>query len=225
MIPKILLSLCLVLGFSTVACAAPAKWQQSYDAGYRDKNGAWVGGSEIMHLAGHKGKLYAANGYWLDARWVIPPDGQKQSAQVLRLDKVSGPWQVDLDLGKANDLGLEYMKGNILKSVIFTRDGEGHVLKTPVQLLVMAAGANFERGGAVSAWVRNDRTGKWNHTLVRHGSNAGGVRWVPRDLQVYRDRVTGVERLFLLLGNPGIISGIYDSKEPSRSQKLSVENT
>ncbi|HIG80536.1 MAG TPA: hypothetical protein EYQ62_02585, partial [Verrucomicrobiales bacterium] len=180
---------------------------QSYDAGYLDKNGAYAGGSEIMHLAAHKEKLYAANGYWLDARWVIPPEGQKQSAQVLRLDKADGRWQVDLDLGRANDLGLEFMKGNILKSVSFSTTGEGRVLNAPVQLLVMAAGANFERGGAVSAWVRDDAAGKWHHTLVRHGSNAGGVRWVPRDLQVYRDRVTGIDRIFLLLGNPGIISG------------------
>ena len=154
------------------AMAAPAKWLQSYDAGYLDTKGHWAGGSEIMHLASHKRKLYAANGYWLDARWVIPPEGQKQSAQVLRLDKANGQWQVDLDLGKANDLGLEYMKGNILKSVTFTRDNNGRLLNAPVQLLVMAAGANFERGGAVSTWIRNDDTEKWDHTLVRHGSNA-----------------------------------------------------
>ena len=199
-----------------VTMAEPSKWLQSFDAGYFDEKGQWAGGSEIMHLASHKGKLYAANGYWLDARWVIPPDGQKQSAQVLRLDQANGKWQVDLDLGKVNDLGLEYMKGNILKSVTFTRDGQGRLLKSPAQLLVLAAGANFERGGAVSCWVRNDDSGKWNHTLVRHGSNSGGVRWVPRDLQVYRDKVTGVERIFLLLGNPGIISGVYDPGEVSR---------
>ncbi|MBT5845611.1 MAG: hypothetical protein HOH86_03325, partial [Verrucomicrobiales bacterium] len=192
MITNTFFSLSLCFAVSTTAFAAPAKWMQSYDAGYLDKNGAYAGGSEIMHLAAHKEKLYAANGYWLDARWVIPPEGQKQSAQVLRLDKADGRWQVDLDLGRANDLGLEFMKGNILKSVSFSTTGEGRVLNAPVQLLVMAAGANFERGGAVSTWVRNDETGKWHHTLVRHGSNAGGVRWVPRDLQVYRDRVTGI---------------------------------
>ena len=89
--------------------AAPAKWQQSYDAGYLDTKGHWAGGSEIMHLASHKGKLYAANRYWLDARWVIPPEGQKQSAQVLRLDAANERWQVDLDMGKSNGLGLRYM--------------------------------------------------------------------------------------------------------------------
>ena len=34
---------------------------------------------EIMHLVAHKGKLYAANGYWADARWLIPPDAERQS--------------------------------------------------------------------------------------------------------------------------------------------------
>ncbi len=189
-------------------------WTLSYDAGYTDANDAWAGGSEIMHLAAHAGKLYAANGYWVDARWVIPPDAQKQSAQVLRLDAADGKWQVDLDTGRSNEFGLRYMKGNILKSVTFTRDGSGKPLPQPQSLLVMAAGANFERGGAVSAWVRDDALGTWSHTLVRHGSNAGGVRWVPRDMEVYRDKVTGVERLFLLLGNPGVTSGVYDPSTP-----------
>ena len=169
-----------------------ACWVQSYDAGYPDANGAWAGGSEMMHLASHKGMLFASNGYWVDSHWVIPPEGQRQSAQVLRLDAPESQWQVELDMGKSNDdLGLEYMKGNILKSVTFTRDAEGEKLDQPKTLLVMAAGANFERGGAGSAWVRDDASGKWTHTLVRHGSSAGGVRWVPRDIEVYRDKVTG----------------------------------
>ena len=201
--------------FSGIALFASAgvcwadQWAQSYDAGYVDANGARAGGSEIMHLAAHQGKLHAANGYWVDSHWVIPPDGQKQSAQVLRLDSASGRWQVDLDLGKSNDLGLEYMKGNVLKSVTFTRDASGAPLQEPKNYLVMAAGANFERGGAVSAWVRNDEDGTWTHTLVRHGSRVGGIRWVPRDMEVYQDKITGVEHLFMSLGNPGIISGVY----------------
>ncbi len=201
-------------GTATSGAATGDRWTQSYDAGHTDDNGAYAGGSEIMHLVSHKGKLYAANGYWVDARWVIPPDAEKQSAQVLRLDSTDGSWQVDLDTGRSNGYGLRYMKGNILKSVTFTRDDSGKRLRQPQNLLVMSAGANFERGGAVSAWVRHDATGTWTHTLVRHGSNAGGVRWVPRDMEVYRDKVTGVERLFLLLGNPGVISGVYDPSTP-----------
>lgn len=206
-----------ILALSTAFLAADPidGWVQSYDAGYFDEKGAYAGGSEIMHLASHQEKLFAANGYWMDGRWAIPPEGQKQSAQVLRLDSAGGQWQVDLDTGKGNDLGLEYMKGNILKSVTFHFDAAGNPLASPRSLLVMAAGARFDRGGAVSAWVRNDKSGKWHHTLVRHGSAVGGVRWVPRDMQVYRDKVTGREKLFLLLGNPGVITGEFDPEEPS----------
>ena len=202
--------------FSVRADEAEARWVQSYNAGYTDRNGAHAGGSEIMHLVPHKGKLYAANGYWVDSRWVIPPDAEKQSAQVLRLDSADGHWQVDLDTGKANGFDLRYMKGNILKSVTFTRDAAGRRLEKPQNLLVMAAGANFERGGAVSTWVKDDSSGRWIHTLVRHGSTAGGVRWVPRDMEIYRDKETGIERLFLLLGNPGVTSGVYDPNLPGK---------
>ena len=217
---RVVESLALV-GLLIVTCAPlgadeQARWIQSYDAGYTDDRGAFAGGSEIMHLAAHKGKLYAANGYWVDSHWDIPPDAERQSAQVLRLDSADGRWQVDLDMGKSNGLGLGYMKGNILKSVTFTRDAAEELLAKPQNLLVMAAGANFERGGAVSAWVRDDDKGTWTHTLVRHGSAVAGVRWVPRDMEIYRDKVTGIERLFLLLGNPGIITGVYDSATPSK---------
>jgi hypothetical protein len=193
-----------------------AHWTQSYDAGYEDLKGAYAGGSEIMHIVSHKGKLYASNGYWVDAHWVIPPDGQKQSAQVLRLDSLAGKWQVDLDMGQSNDRELAYMKGNILKSVTFTQDASGKPLPSPENLLIMAAGANFERGGAVSSWTRNDKKNTWVHTLVRHGSSVGGIRWVPRDMEVYRDKKTGIERIFLSLGNPGIVSGVYDPTIPGK---------
>ncbi len=194
----------------------PARWSLSYDAGYRDENGAYAGGSEIMHIVAHQGKLYAANGYWMDAHWGIPPDAEKQSAQVLRLDSSGGTWQVDLEMGKTNGYDLRYMKGNILKSVTFSYGADGKRLPKPVNLLVIAAGATFERGGAVSAWVRNNETGTWNHTIVRHGANTGGIRWVPRDMEVYRDKVTGAERLILLLGNPGVVSGVYDPTAPGK---------
>ena len=108
------------------------------------------------------------------------------------------------------------MKGNILKSITFTRDGFGQLLPKPQNLLVMAAGAYTEKHGVASAWVRDDAAGTWKHGIVKYGSHAVGTRWIPRDMEVYRDKVTGVERLFLLIGNPGIISGVYDASLPAK---------
>jgi len=194
-------------------------WRQSYDAGYIDENGAYAGGSEIMHLAPHKDKLFATNGYWMDERWTRPEYREKQSAQVLRLDKADGQWQVDLDLGQSgagtgdgvDGMCLRYMKGNILKSIRFTRDGQGRELPQPIQLLVMAAGAHPGRQGVVSVWVRDDDTATWRHTIVLRGLRTGDMRYIPRDMEVYQDKVTGLERLFLLCGNSGIMSGVYDA--------------
>ena len=194
-----------------------AHWTQSYDAGYEDLKGAYAGGSEIMHIVSHKGKLYASNGYWVDAHWVIPPDGQKQSAQVLRLDSLAGKWQVDLDMGQSNDRGTGlHERQHSQVRYLYPRRFRQTPPKSAENLLVMAAGANFERGGAVSSWTRNDKKNTWVHTLVRHGSSVGGIRWVPRDMEVYRDKKTGIERIFLSLGNPGIVSGVYDPTTPGK---------
>ena len=65
-----LLLLLLLLGRPTpgwtqrpaAATGARLGWEQSYKAGYRDRQGAWAGGSEIMHIKAHKGMLFAFNG-------------------------------------------------------------------------------------------------------------------------------------------------------------------
>ena len=192
-------------------------WQQSYKAGYQDCNGRYAGGSEIMHIVPHKGKLYAANGYWTDTRWLVDYE-DRQSAQVLRLDSSDGEWEVELELGEANGLNRRYMKGNILKSVTFTHDASGAELPEPENVLVMSAGAYYDepRKGVVSVWVRNDDKNTWSHTFVKSGSAIHDMRWIPRDIDIYTDTVTGIQRIFLLMGNPGIISGVYDPSQPTK---------
>ena len=51
-----------VMAALPAALGGPPGWHQSYRAGYRDKAGAWAGGSEIMHIEPHGGVLYAFNG-------------------------------------------------------------------------------------------------------------------------------------------------------------------
>jgi hypothetical protein len=187
-------------------------WRWSYSAGYIDSAGRYAGGSEIMHLASHKGKLYAANGYWKDSHWEVPEGEPKQSAQVLRLDSSAGAWEVDLEMGDESPPSFNFMKGNILKSVRFTEDGEGNRLSPARELLVMAAGTISTH---VCVWVRDDPTGRWDSRVVLGGEPKKDVRWVPRDIEIHTDAVTGRERIFLLLGNPGIISGVYDASQPS----------
>jgi hypothetical protein len=204
---------------NTPAGSIDPDWKWSYEAGYIDPAGHYAGGSEIMHLAPHQGRLYGANGYWKDLQWEVPDGAPKQSAQVLRLDSSDGCWEVDLELGDESPPELNFMKGNILKSVTFTKDGDGNDLSPPRNLLVMAAGNIYSH---VCVWVRDDTKGQWDWQIVQSGQPEQGVRgvprvrWVPRDMEIYTDKVTGQERIFLLLGNPGILSGVYDSAAPTK---------
>jgi len=68
-----------------------AGWEQSFRAGVGDESsGQPVGGTETVHLAVHRGRLHAGNGYWMDARAPKIP-----WAQVLVLSSRDGPWGVD----------------------------------------------------------------------------------------------------------------------------------
>ena len=58
---RIILSILAVVVCLPAAEAVAAKkkarlsgWTQSYKSGYKDVNGAWAGGSEIMHALGHQ---------------------------------------------------------------------------------------------------------------------------------------------------------------------------
>lgn len=188
-------------------------WAWSYLSGYRDANGAFAGGSEVMHLATHNGRVYAANGYWEDNHWLVQEGRHKQSAQVLRLDEPGGAWIVDLDLGETTPPDIHIMKGNILKELTFTMDGDGNLLDEPEKLLVMAAG-NIRTH--ISVWVLDDETGRWSQEIVASGESIEDMRYVPRDVEVFTDKVTGQERAFLLLGNYGVLSGVYDPSLPTK---------
>jgi len=64
--------------------------EQSFKAGtVKDPSGRPIGGTEIVHLVSHKGRLYAGNGYWMDTRGYanIP------WSQVLVLESPEASWQ------------------------------------------------------------------------------------------------------------------------------------
>jgi len=187
-------------------------WEQSYQAGYTDSKGKYAGGSEIMHLVGHKGKLYAAAGYWEDSRniWYGGKDPNTGWGQILRLDKPGGKWEVDLDLGP------QHLRPEILKSVTFTTDGKGNPLMEPVQLLITSTYWGSGKGG-ITFFVRGDSTGKWESNKIISGDTGKrGEDNSVRAIRVYRDKVTGIDRIFISIGLLGIYSGVYDPEAPGK---------
>jgi hypothetical protein len=194
-------------------CALPGAsapgWQRSYQAGCEDRHGHLLGGSEMMHLVPHKGKLYAANGYWEDSRnmWYGGSSPANGWAQVLRLDGADAVWESDLELGP------RHLRTEILKSLTFATDDDGRPLPEPVELLV-AAGWNGIGTGGVDVFVRDDVKGSWQTTRVLSGVKGDDA--ATRAMTVHRDAVTGVDRAFMSIGIHGIFSGVYDAQSPGR---------
>ncbi len=171
-----------------------------------------AGGSEILHLVSHKGKLYVAVGYWMDPRNLFygGKDPSTGWAQIIRLDKPGGKWEVDLEMGP------QYLRPEILKSITFTTDGNWNLLKEPVQLLITSTyDGDGSRG--ISFFVRNDETGQWEKSKIISGDTGKrGEENSVRATRVYRDKVTGIDRIFISIGVLGIYSGIYDPAAPGK---------
>ena len=191
-------------------------WERSFQAGMVDAaTDQPIGGTEIVHLAAHKGRLYAGNGYWMDTSGYanIP------WSQVLVLDSRGSTWNVDLALGP------KYLRVTALKSVTFTTDAEGTGLAAPVNLLLaasdMLAASDSQlagpftqsESGETSIWTRDDNRNTWVKTALEGDPK---YRRSVRALIVHRDQNTGIDRIFVAAGALGIYSGVYDAAQPGK---------
>ena len=184
------------------------EWQQSFIAGNLDINGLFMGGSEVLHLVPHKNKLFASIGYWEDENniWYGGNDLNLGWAQIICLANEDDSWKVDFDLG------LNYLRPEILKQVIFTKDYNGNTLDAPDTLLIVGAYSPNYISGIVTAniFVRNDAIGLWDQVLVYEGGFFAGENYSMRDIEIYTDQVTGIENLIISVGTHGIFSGKYN---------------
>ena len=183
-------------------------WKRSYASGTMDRSGQFLGGSEIFHIESHKGKLYAATSYWMDENNTYYSEGKRnQWAQVLVKDSKDSPWREDYDTG--DDRGV--LRPEILQSVTFTKRTRD------VNLLILATYRTDRTKYYVDIIVRNDATGRWIKTTPHSGPKVPDAHdFSVRAMRVYTDRVTREERIFVSVGTQGVLSGIYDPKEPGR---------
>jgi hypothetical protein len=151
-----------------------------------------------MWLAGHDGKLFAAIGYGQDR----PGDDPKRGAQVLRKEAPDAPWQVD------HEFPLGCMRVEGLISFAFATDLHGRALPKPVRLLVASPSQLPGRGTAISVFIRNDATGRWQRSEIASGNL--GVR----SFGSHMDKVTKVHHIFAGLNLGGIHRGSYDPAAP-----------
>lgn len=182
-------------------------WEKSFSAGDFDTNGNFLGGSEVMQLVNHKNKLYASVGYWQDASniWYGGTNPSNGWGQIISLSGKNMPWKEDFNLGES------FLRPEVLKQVIFTKDSFGNNLSAPDTLLITAGYSPNYLTSQVSAkaFVKNDQSGSWEESLIFQGPLPSGESYSIRDLLVYADPVTGIEKVFLTVGTRGVFVGTY----------------
>jgi hypothetical protein len=187
---------------ATLLLMIPAEAQQvtaerfavSYTAGQRDGAGRFMGGTELRNLAGHKGVLYAGNGYWMDRPG---PEG-RQGAQLLRLDEPIGDWKVERNFDETLANGARrHLAVSALLGATFA-DG--------ASLLMVGT---WDLSGQSEVLVRDDATGGWSAAPLPVRRVSSGIQQV-RALNQHRDRQTGAELIFAGNDRFGIFSGSHD---------------
>jgi hypothetical protein len=183
------------------------KFVPDYLPGTKDANGEVLGGTELMRLTTHDGKLFAGVGYFGQDPAKQPAPG----AQVLRKDSARNGWVVDATFP-------DYVRVDTLVAVTFTSDAAGQPLLKPVTKLV--AGLwwrkvkpwGVEEEEPTSVAVRDDLTGKW--TLSTMAKATGGSPGDVRALAMHTDAKTGRQYLFAGGGDGVVYRGGYDPSAP-----------
>jgi len=185
------------------------EWEKSFTAGFFDLNNNYMGGSEVLQLISHKNELFASVGYWQDELniWYGGNNINYGWSQILKLSGPDEDWAVDLNLNSY------YLRPEILKQVIFTKDMLGNNLTDPDTLLIAAAfSSNFIFGPVTaSSFIRDDENNSWNISTIYEGDQpTGNESYSIRDIQIYTDQITGIEMLFTTVGTKGIFVGKYN---------------
>jgi poly(A) polymerase len=199
---------CLILALWATDGLADDGYDVSYTAGERDAAGRFMGGTELRNLSAHGGKLYAGNGYWMDR----PGSEGLQAAQILVLDGPSGRWRVERNLDERlpNGRAARHLAVSALQGAVFATDHTGRSLARPVSMLFAGT---WDRSGASEVFGRNDADGAWMALSLPVPRVTTGIQQV-RALAAYRDRQTGIDRVFAGNDRHGIVSGAYDAGAP-----------
>ncbi|MBO9871895.1 MULTISPECIES: hypothetical protein [Xanthomonas] len=177
----------------------PAPFRRVFQAGVRDSDGHLLGGTEVLHLVPHQGKLFSLLSY---SHHRYLPGDPPVGAQVAMLDRADGEWR------QVHAYDRDYWRAT-LRSVAFTQDERGRTLDAPISLLLAGPSNNK---GAVYIDCLDDDTGTWARTHLGSGSGLTAAR----SFFVHRDTVTGQERVFVGTLPLGIFSGSYDPDAPGK---------
>ena len=195
-------------------------WSKSFSAGNNDLNGNFLGGSEVLQLVGHKNKLYASVGYWEDQNniWYGGSNNGIGWGQIISLDSPNSQWKEDCYLGSS------FLRPEILKQIIFTKDASGNTLTNPDTVLIAAGySTNYLTNTVtVKSFTRDDVNNIWKEGQIVQGPLSNGESYSIRDIEVYKDQLTGIERVYATVGTMGIYAGTYNPLTPGKIDWIQI---
>lgn len=191
---------------ATVPRCSGHTWIEQYNAPMRDRNGEFLGGSEIFRILPHNGELFATNTYWMDENCPWYGGQTDQWSQILRKTGANEDWQEDYELGHG------VLRPEVLRSVTFTMP------EPDVNILLASTFRDPQRGRYfIDVWTRDDATGQWTLTTPHEGETPNDPHDISvRQLVVHVDRVTGQEKIILPVGTQGMLEGVYDPTAPGQ---------
>jgi poly(A) polymerase len=207
---KKLITFPVMFAFLAAICAMNSAqaggWKKSYHAGTFDKNFRYMGGTEIMFLESHKGRLYAGTSM-LSNVFGIP---KSISAQILVKESANARWKLDYQTDK------QILRVDYLASITLGTDGQGNQLSQSVNLLIAGlCDIAYPLPPAATVAVRDDATNKWSKTdLIK--LPAINYQVTIRAIRTHKDRITRVDRVFAGAYPGGIFSGVYDVSVPGQ---------
>jgi acetyl esterase/lipase len=177
------------------------EWTNVYPNGQTDSAGIRMGGTELLNLTPHRGRLFAGNSYSFETDVTNHPPGR---CQILVLDSLSSRWRVDAVF----DLGVPNARVGALQSFTFETNPDGPL---PQSKTLLFAGLNQAAApNCLPVWVRDDdQEGIWIPTTDLHVTRRTGVR----SLGFFRD-AAGVDAVYVGALNNGIYRGTYDPTQP-----------
>lgn len=213
--PKIVAALTLTLWAFQGVAQTQINWftfSKDYYPGTYDINIQYLGGTDLMYLVNHKGKLWAGTSVWNDNPGTDPTPGP----QILVKENSTSYWKVDTSMGTG------FLRTDALYSFVFTRNKFGNLLPQPDTLL-MASFSDLTAPYEVCVWVRNDATGEWIKTVVYPNVSSAEASYI-RHMNVYTDKTTGVQHIFAA-GITAVVRGAYDSSTPGKLEWQAIEIT
>lgn len=184
------------------------QFSRDYTAGTFDTNGTPLGGTELLHLVAHKGRLYAANG----SRQSLPYPGTPTNlppgwvgAQFLVKDSANAPWRVDA-VSNWLDIIRLHLRVEALGDFTFDRDRDGGAISNVNVLVAGLSDVTNVGSHLASARMRRDDGETWVDSHIATTVDPADTI----SLGFHPNRVTGADNLFAGLSNGEIYRGWYD---------------